>query len=450
MKTIKYQLSCFLFLFLIACSKEESVPVVADFSIEVVNNDYSVPVQVKITNNTEGADTYKWTFNGATPTASTDKNPGTITYNAEGNYTIKLEASNRDGNSAQKEISVALFANTKIGFTANIVNNNFSPTEVVIVNTTTGASTFDWTFDGGTPATSSQKDPGKIVFTTPGDHVITLEVNNGFEKTKMQQTITVAPLLVADFDYAVAFEDFDMQAPLSLTTTNKSISATSYNWSFVGGNPATTTDTNTAVTFANPGTYNLVLTATNGKDTKTMTKSITVLPNTNLLTFQNLKLGINSAHNNNTIGAFFSAKNRAVYTKVDVTATNGKDIDIAFFGLNKNFTFNKFLSPDEVQTLTFEAIPNATHTKIINSQESCACATALSVTAFDNITNGAAFQSLNITETAGGLLKFDNTLQPRIVLFQTADGRKGAIKIKSYINDNTNSYILVDIKIQKE
>ena len=37
----------------------------------------------------------------------------------------------------------------------------------------------------------------------------------------------------------------------------------------------------------------------------------------------------------------------------------------------------------------------------------------------------------------------------RIVLFETANGRKGAIKIKEYISNGTESYIFVDIKMQK-
>ena len=44
---------------------------------------------------------------------------------------------------------------------------------------------------------------------------------------------------------------------------------------------------------------------------------------------------------------------------------------------------------------------------------------------------------------------FNKDLIPRIVLFQTSDGRKGAIKIKEYVNEGLQSYILADIKIQK-
>ncbi len=80
-----------------ACVNEVALPVIVDFSTEIVNQDYTVPVKVKIFNDTEGADTYNWTFEGGEPSSSSSKNPGIIRYKKEGEYTITLEASNRDG-----------------------------------------------------------------------------------------------------------------------------------------------------------------------------------------------------------------------------------------------------------------------------------------------------------------------------------------------------------------
>lgn len=433
-----------------SCSKEEAVPITIDFSIEVVDNDYSVPVQVKITNSTEGADTYNWTFTGANPSSSSDKNPGTITYTEAGKYTIKLEASNQDEISEIKEVTISIDAEIIVGFTAEILVDNFPPMEVALTNTTIGATTYSWTFQDGNPLTASNQHPSNVTFNNPGEYTITLEVSNGLETYQTEQTVMVAPHLVVDFDYEVAFEDDDFQAPVTLTMLNNSISATDYTWTFTGGTPTVSTDENPTVTFNSPGTYTLELEATNGKETLTISQSITVIPNTNIITFQDIQVGINTAHSNNNIGAFFSTTTREVYKKEDVTADNGASIDIAFFGLNQNFSFNKFVSPDEVQTLTFDAIPNATHTKFINLQESCGCSTSMTIAQFDAITDDTLLDALTITETTGGLQDFDNSIIPRIVLFETQDGRKGAIKIKSFIADGTNSYIIIDIKVMKE
>lgn len=53
---------------------------------------------------------------------------------------------------------------------------------------------------------------------------------------------------------------------------------TSWSWSFPGGSPATSTQQNPTVTYANPGTYDVSLTVTNsaGSDTKTYSSYITV------------------------------------------------------------------------------------------------------------------------------------------------------------------------------
>ena len=65
----------------------------------------------------------------------------------------------------------------------------------------------------------------------------------------------------------------------SIAYTNTSTgSPTSYSWSFPGGTPSTSTAANPTVTYATAGTYNVVLTATNGSgsNTTTMTNYVTV------------------------------------------------------------------------------------------------------------------------------------------------------------------------------
>lgn len=435
---------------MLSCAKEEAIIVVADFDATVVNNDYTVPVYVAITNNTTGAEAYHWTFDGATPSSSSSRNPGNIIYNQPGVYTIHLDALNQDGSQDDKEITLEIHEPVIVTFDTEIIDNNYPPMEVAITNNTTGANSYHWTFDGGNPSTSTVTTPNNIIFNDAGDHLITLEVSNGMETYEETRTLTVAPHLVANFDYTVAFNDDDMQAPVTLTMQNNSISATNYNWTFTGAVPSTATDENPTITFNNPGTYTLSLEATNGKETQTFSQNITVLANTNLRTLTNIHLGINTAHNTNTVGAFYDIINRESYTENQVNASNGANIAIAFFGLNQNFGHNKFLSPDDVQNFTFAAIPNAVHTKFINTLENCNCNASLSLNEFDSMTDDSLLSALTITETTAGSQDFDNTTVPRIVLFETHDGRKGAIKIKNYIDDGQNSYIVVDIKVMKD
>ncbi len=432
------------------CSREEAVLVKVDFKTTVVKEDYSIPVEVVLSNSTTGADEYEWSFQGGEPTTSQRRNPGTILYKNAGIYTITLYAKNRDGSEDQKEITLDLDEAVGVDFTAEVQIDNFAPVTVTITNNSVGASTYNWTFAGGNPVTSDQKDPGNVVFSEPGDHKIKLEIGNGRETHTKDTTITVQPFLVSDFDWEVDFQDKDLEAPVQITLQNKSISATSYNWSINGAVPGTSSEENPTAIFNNAGTYLIELTATNGKETKSLTKSITILPDTNIKVINNVRFGINTAHNTDMIGSFFSGYTEEVYTQSQVTPEIGSQIDLVFFGLNNTFSFNRFYTPDMLDDTTFDAIPNATHTKMINVQEGCGCGASLSLVQFDVMTNDTSLQAFAITETIAGLQPFDNSVVPRIVLFETADGRKGALKIKNFVTNGANSYIETDIKIQKQ
>lgn len=439
-----------LMVFLVSCAKEVAIPIEVHVEIAVESNDYSVPVRVAITNLTDGADTYQWTFEGGEPSSSTDKNPGMVRYNKPGSYTIDLEASNRDGNKETFQYQIQIDEAIVPKFQAHIVDDNYLPVTVNIENLTTGADLYQWKFEKGIPLQSTEKSPQHIVFNEPGDHVIILEASNGKETQLVYDTITVPPDIYADFDYQVAFEDDDFEVPVILTLFNKSISATNFEWTFDTAVPASSLETNPTITINTPGVHQLKLKASNSKRSHTVIKEITVYEDTNLRSIDNVQLGISSAHNNNIAGAFYSTKARKVYTKDSVPLDDGSNIDMAFFALNQDFNFNKFVSPDEVEDYTFEPIPNAKHTKFINLQESCGCAASISVAEFDVMEDDSLLDGLNIEETIGGIQDFDNSVVPRIVLFETWDGRKGAIKIKEFVQDGTNSHIVVDVKMQKQ
>ena len=102
-----------------------------------------------------------------------------------------------------------------------------------------------------------------------------------------------------------------------------------------------------------------------------------------------------------------------------------------------------------IESTTFSNLDGAQNTKFINSLELCNCSASLTVSQFDTMQDDTLLHNLTIEETPEGLEEFDNSIVPRIVLFETEDGRKGAIKVKEFFENGLNSYILVDIKIQK-
>ncbi|WP_103068651.1 PKD domain-containing protein [Aquimarina sediminis] len=435
---------------LTGCAKEEAVPVIVDFEFEVFNDDFSIPVQVVFFNRTEGGDDYEWTFEGGVPSRSVNRNPGMIQYDTKGTYTIELFSTNQDGEKDSKTIEIQIDDPVLVDFEVTNLVDNFAPATYALHNKSSGADSYIWTFEGGTPATSSSQNPGEVVFTEPGDHTITLEISNGRETYDIQKTITVAPFLISDFGFEVAFDDDDYQVPARIQLQNNSTSATSYHWDFSGASIFVSDQENPEVVFTHPGTQTVLLTATNGKETKTSSKEITFFTNTNLRTLKDIKLGVNSAHHANTIGSFYSIDTRKVYMASEMTSEIEAQIDLVFFGLSNAFTLNRFVNPAQLGGTTFEEFQNPRTTRFINSQELCGCATSLTSAQFDAMQDDALFRPMVIEETPGGLQSFDDTMQPRIVLFQTQEGTKGAIKIKDFVDDGANSYILVDIKVQKE
>jgi PKD repeat protein len=447
---MKKTLLLLLFILITSCYQETAIAIEGDFTTSYANEDESIPVIIKIDSKISGADNYEWTFEGGNPSSSSQKNPGEVLYNKQGSYTIKLIATNVDGERKEISKTVIIKEGIDIAFTHEIIKSNYSPVEVVLTNTTLGEGlTFTWDFQDGAASTFTGKTPPNVVFTSPGDHTITLTVSNGFESEKQTKTVTVAPYLVSLFSYEPKFEDDDYEATVTINFTNKSISATNYKWSFEGGNPAVSTEENPTVIFTDAGSHEVTLEAFNDKTSQSFKSTITVLQDTNLRILTNIKLGINSAHNNNNIGAMFSTVTRQVYKANEIADQNSSLIDIVFQGLNGNLTNNRFISPDQANNYGFLALKDAQSTIFVNSQNLCNCALNFTEAQFDAMVNDTSIKSLNINYSAAGAQEFGFTY-PRIILFKTQDGRKGAIKIKDMVKNGTSSYILCDIKVQKQ
>ena len=146
-----------------SCAREEGIPVTADFNIKIVNEDYSVPVKIEITNKSTGAETYEWSFEGATVTSSNEKTPKNIVYTEAGTYTIKLKASNKDGNEDEKEIEIKVDAAMKVDFEWQMQGTDISPVTLQMVDKSLGATQYLWEFDGGNPATSNAQNPSVVI-----------------------------------------------------------------------------------------------------------------------------------------------------------------------------------------------------------------------------------------------------------------------------------------------
>ncbi|MFN4079601.1 MAG: PKD domain-containing protein [Saprospiraceae bacterium] len=217
-------------------------PPLAGFNATVNN------ATVSFSNTTQFGATFLWNFGDGK--VSNAVNP-THTYTQDGVYTVTLTATNNCGTStATQTITIITPPVAGIGAGATTIcageslqfSNASSP----------NATTFEWTFEGGAPATSNEANP-LVVWNTPGVYQVTLVASNPAGSSTANTTITVLGLPGANFTaLAVGY---------SVIFTNLSQNATTYQWDFGDGN--TSTEPSPAHTYAGPGVYAVKLKASN-------------------------------------------------------------------------------------------------------------------------------------------------------------------------------------------
>ncbi len=147
-----------------------------------------------------------------------------------------------------------------------------------------GASWFALSFEGGTQLATAGGQSTEFVptanqwvnetvnlnipaLTGQGNVLLAFVAINGYgnniyvDNINIQSSTTTINPPVAQFSASSTTICGGSQVTFTNSSTN---SPTSYSWSFPGGNPSTSTQANPVVTYSNPGTYSVTLTATNG------------------------------------------------------------------------------------------------------------------------------------------------------------------------------------------
>lgn len=137
-------------------------------------------------------------------------------------------------------------------------------------------------------------------------------------------------ILTADFVPSAT----TIYAGSSVTFTNSSSNATSYSWSFPGGNPSTSTQTNPIVTYANTGNYTATLTASDGINFESYSVVITVidLPVQPCIVRCMAISGSNIFVGTSEYGVFLSSNNGATWTEVNNGLTVNSITSLAVSG----------------------------------------------------------------------------------------------------------------------
>jgi M6 family metalloprotease-like protein len=139
-------------------------------------------------------------------------------------------------------------------------------------------TSWSWTFDGGTPGSSTAQNPS-VTYNTPGTYTVQLiATNSAGSDTELKVdfiTVNAPPAPVADFTASATTINEGQNVTFTDTSTGN---PTSWDWTFAGGTPGTSTAQNPTITYNTAGTYTVTLIATNssGSDTETKVNYITV------------------------------------------------------------------------------------------------------------------------------------------------------------------------------
>ncbi|MFC2155082.1 PKD domain-containing protein, partial [Acidobacteriota bacterium] len=160
-------------------------------------------------------------------------------------------------------------------FTASPTSGGY-PLTVNFTDLSIGATSWSWDF--GDTGTSTDRHP-TYIYTAIGVYTVTLTVSNASGSDFITKTdyITVTAPQLPDVDFSVSATDIFVGDSVTFTDLSTE-NPTSWDWTFAGGTPATSTVQNPTITYNTVGTYTVTLTATNvvGSDSETKIDYITV------------------------------------------------------------------------------------------------------------------------------------------------------------------------------
>lgn len=228
-----------------------------------------VPMTVQFNNtSSDNAVTFEWQFPGGEPSSSTEENPS-VTYNTPGVYSVILTVSNSSGSNTATQVDyITVGTGPNAGFSSTVDEST-----TTFNNTSNNATSYTWDFGDG----NSSTDANPVhTYAADGNYVVVLTATNACGTSTFTQTVAI----ITEPDAGFSASTTSGCGPLEVNYVNlSSENATSWEWTFEGGTPATSTDENPTVVYAAPGVYDVTLVATGpgGSSTFTQQNFITVL-----------------------------------------------------------------------------------------------------------------------------------------------------------------------------
>jgi PKD repeat protein len=242
--------------------------------------------------------TYNWNFGGGAVN-STAQNPGMVTFNTVGMFTVTFTVTDSLGLASTPVIRVVTVTGVGQQPVAIIEEPNQNRTIArgrsiefhgdADSDDEDDELRFNWSFPGGTPATSTRNEV-KVFFNTAGTFTVTLAVTDSQGRTSapVSRVITVTGAAANQPPVATMVSPADNVTVAQGGTVNFQGSGVdpdgntplTYNWNFGGGAPNSTAQNPGAVRFGTAGTFTVTFTVNDslGLASTLVTRTVTVTP----------------------------------------------------------------------------------------------------------------------------------------------------------------------------
>ena len=195
---------------MVSCNKQEpSTSNVIDFNAP--SEEIKVGTPVTFTDNSLNVQSRTWTFEDATP-ATSDKASVDVVFNSSGEKKVVLSVSFTDGFTLKEECTVRVVE----PLDATISASGLTPKGCIRIGQSTSFSLADvvgspdkynWTFEGGTPATSTEANPS-VVFENRDVHTsVKCEITRSSDGAK---TVVEAEFIVGNYPVTRDLPDYDI------------------------------------------------------------------------------------------------------------------------------------------------------------------------------------------------------------------------------------------------
>jgi len=196
---------------------------------------------------TGGALTYSWSFPGGSVASSTQQNPGTVTYNAVGNYNVGLTVTDNNNCSATANVPLTVSQPSVI---ATVPGTVCLGSPLFITDQSNVGFTF-WTMGDGAAynVLTSSSSQSIHIYPNPGTYTINITATSGTCQTTATKTVLVQQVVA---NFTATPPTFTCSPTMTIGLINQSSSnATSYTWTaanYNGGSTSTSTLTNPTFT----------------------------------------------------------------------------------------------------------------------------------------------------------------------------------------------------------